>query len=650
MSTNSNRVLLADYIQGMSSSRNYVANPSSLINTADIVVANSATVGRNTTVPLTRISDTQMQLPNNTTGSVSFNLKPQDLFLSGQNCEATITYTSSALAAGVQFQVRSGSNILVSTPLIDTSIPRTLRLNIPCGDLTDTRTLVVANTSTTAGISIINAADLYYGKATNIGTSNDTTNWTDYPMTLGAVTTAPTRGTVTLEKAQWRKVGGDMEIRFDYRQSSAGTAGSGIYLFSLPPGFVVDTNRLPGRAGLAEITTVGNGKISPTGSSDGVTTAPLTVLYSGSFPNRVYLNYITSGETTASIGSAAYPMSSSIYSISFMAKLPIQGWNAEGGFRPDTTAWKANANISGANINIPSGAASSYTEITSSTLSITNNPGTGNTPLRIGCSGTNPPSGAFCTSGDESLAVEVTVPRAGDLEVCFNFAYYVPPSTGAGFTAFQVVETPVNAQTILAEGRQRIQVGAGIGAFDAGFGTQICGEFTVASAGAKMFRLMYEKGATSASPIIFADAAPASGQRDINVTVRPLNQITPAPFISNTVVQPGSGIDNLVRVTFGGSTVDGSNCTGSPCTVWRTNLPASVVSRTATGDYTLTLPSGTYSERPNCQITAISASSLGMNGCVAVPASSTTINFLCRRTTTEAPHDISANIICSGAR
>lgn len=71
------------------------------------------------------------------------------------------------------------------------------------------------------------------------------TDWTDYTMTIGATTTPGVKGTpITVDKAQWRRNGSNMEIRYDFNQTGAGTAGTGTYLFPLPFGSI-DTTKAP---------------------------------------------------------------------------------------------------------------------------------------------------------------------------------------------------------------------------------------------------------------------------------------------------------------------------------------------------------------------------------------------------------------------
>ena len=75
MASTSNRALLANYLLGQQSSamgKNYISNPSAFMNTVGTSVTGTATVSRNTTSPLTAISDFSISLPNNATDYVAF--------------------------------------------------------------------------------------------------------------------------------------------------------------------------------------------------------------------------------------------------------------------------------------------------------------------------------------------------------------------------------------------------------------------------------------------------------------------------------------------------------------------------------------------------------------------------------------------------
>jgi hypothetical protein len=76
------------------------------------------------------------------------------------------------------------------------------------------------------------------------------TAWQQFPMVIGATTTAPTKpspANVAVDLAWWRKNGQNMEITYDYRITSTtgGATGTGTYLFPLPSGYHVDTSVKP---------------------------------------------------------------------------------------------------------------------------------------------------------------------------------------------------------------------------------------------------------------------------------------------------------------------------------------------------------------------------------------------------------------------
>jgi hypothetical protein len=60
-------------------------------------------------------------------------------------------------------------------------------------------------------------------------------------ITIGATTTAPTKGTTVVDKCIGKRAGNIWQGEFRFEQSVAGTAGSGSYLITLPTGIVLDT-------------------------------------------------------------------------------------------------------------------------------------------------------------------------------------------------------------------------------------------------------------------------------------------------------------------------------------------------------------------------------------------------------------------------
>jgi hypothetical protein len=69
-------------------------------------------------------------------------------------------------------------------------------------------------------------------------------NWQSTTVTIEAVTTNPTKGTVVRDNLRWRRVGDSMEIQGDYKQSAAGSSGSGAYLIKIPGGYTMDSSKI----------------------------------------------------------------------------------------------------------------------------------------------------------------------------------------------------------------------------------------------------------------------------------------------------------------------------------------------------------------------------------------------------------------------
>ena len=112
-------------------------------------------------------------------------------------------------------------------------------------------------TSPTTGLIVYNTASAgtggdavtpgYYYYNGTIWTRMDPEGWsTGVPITIGAITTAPTKGTTTtasggMDYVRYRNIGGkEYEVEYNILFTSGGTAGSGDYLFTLPGGLQFD--------------------------------------------------------------------------------------------------------------------------------------------------------------------------------------------------------------------------------------------------------------------------------------------------------------------------------------------------------------------------------------------------------------------------
>lgn len=192
-------------------------------------------------------------------------------------------------------------------------------------------------------------------------------------------------------------------------------------------------------------------------------------------------------------------------------------------FKQSESFWFVDANISGANVSLGTGNDSSYVGSGDPSLTLTQN--TGSITTQVTCSGTNAPSGTTCSSGDETIGISFTVPIPGYVEACVYFTHRLQTgASGTVNTTFQIVETPINAQTISQEGKSRISNALKMQNSETKAPVNLCGTFYFSSAGQKALRLMFEQAvvATVTASIVEADADTGNGQRDIHWTVFPL--------------------------------------------------------------------------------------------------------------------------------
>lgn len=222
---------------------------------------------------------------------------------------------------------------------------------------------------------------------------------------------------------------------------------------------------------------------------------------------------------------------------------------SETAYRPDQLSWYVDATMDGANPSLGTVDVSSFTEITHASLTL--KPQSGTAAVGVMCSSTNAAtapstSNTTCAAGDESVGINFTIPKAGSYEVCWYGGHYVDVNnTGAVNITTQLIETPTNAQTLTLEGGSRINFGTGgptvaSSALAANIPVTNCSVFNWSSAGTKGVRLMYEQDATATLnySLIVADAAAASGQRNMRWTVKPITQSMPMPVLVGGVTAP----------------------------------------------------------------------------------------------------------------
>lgn len=150
-------------------------------------------------------------------------------------------------------------------------------------------------------------------------------DWTSYTLTPGGTTSAPTKGTNTTDAARWRRVGDSMELRWDYVQTGAGSAGSGKYKLPIPSGYTIDTSKVFSDSATGYTMKAGVGVICvDSGGSTSSRCGPVNV-----FDTTNLAGNLSEGTDNMSRwGSDDAPMSNATTIVSFFAKVPISGWTS----------------------------------------------------------------------------------------------------------------------------------------------------------------------------------------------------------------------------------------------------------------------------------------------------------------------------------
>lgn len=156
------------------------------------------------------------------------------------------------------------------------------------------------------------------------------TEWQTYPMVISADTTAPTKPSNNLiDKAQWRRTGPDtIQIRFTYQTNSSvtgGSVGSGQYLYSLPPQFSADMNKIPlGIGNLVGVASViGSGRANDGGNNSNLVLSLATATQFKAYGKWSGNNVSGATVNDFAVGSSVFAVTAPNTSISFLVELPV---------------------------------------------------------------------------------------------------------------------------------------------------------------------------------------------------------------------------------------------------------------------------------------------------------------------------------------
>lgn len=572
----------------------------------------------------------------------------------GRNMVASCLFTVASGTATNEIQAYDGSNILSEASITSSTTPTRTSVNFiaPSSGSLSLRVYANADEPSVAiddcylgpaegyNVSSVSQAT-FVGESYFLGTSG--CNWARTSATIGAFTTdascpGPTILTSTL--GTWATTDVDLPEQT---------------ITNLPPGiyeatFIFNANSSV-VSNIAYAINDGTTTCNAVGGSTATTPAGHVVTCSFTYTTAGTRNFELYAASNASTANLNGDVTSPQQHIRFILKrFPL---SSEQAYTPDTTNWLVDVNIGGANPALATTSQASYVGIEDAGLTLTNSSAATIT-ARIPCSSTNSPSGTTCSAGSESVGVNFNLPRAGTVEACASFAHTIAPASNSadnGIAAtFQIVETASNAQTVLTEGGDRKgtydQIRASAGGFYMSNARRDCSIFKFASAGEKTLRLMYEQVVvgTINGHSIYADQNASYGGRDIKITVRPLDSVSPAPVLTNMVTTPTSGGVRMASATV--------NCDSGAAITQQDGSWISSIGNVSGGACAITIAAGTFSATPNCVASTYenggTAGKMLMVGSKAT--SSTATNVDCTDDAGSACTSYDASIVCIGER
>jgi hypothetical protein len=301
--------------------RNYIINSGAEKNDSSVTDASSIHT-RSTSGPLTGAASHAID-GTASSQNVDFLANNLQAGLLGQNCEASFTLSGDASLYTVTVRI-NGADVTTAQALTNISNSTQIPILFPCG--TSGVSPVIRITSTSASAAAIKVDDVYFGKAVSLGNTQQNIDWTSFPMTISSTGTPPTKGTISVDKAYWRRIGDSAEIKYDLHTTSAGTNGTGTYVFPMPAGMSIDTSKSVSTS-VNQIGVVGFG-----GAFDSARSRAVQVLVysaSGVSLKTIGTNAGGTDPDPTDISASAFSLGNTEVKYSFSFKVPIVGWTSQ---------------------------------------------------------------------------------------------------------------------------------------------------------------------------------------------------------------------------------------------------------------------------------------------------------------------------------
>lgn len=539
---------------------------------------------------------------------VETSLITKQLDAGGRSCSATFDYNWVGTVGQLQARVLDSTNAVIAGPvdLAVTTSGQTLPAQLPLFDCDAASQFKVRITSTAASAAIkIDNAFIGYGKnSLQVSQADLIAAAQTSPTTTAAQTTSATYVDMTYNST-----------RIDVLQGRATAAVgnlAGVTIANLSSGKYEVTANFSFQITSQTTTTNCLAQIHD-GTDFGGTAAPAYTVRESSDTNQngkdnnvaiSVFNYSTP-QATRTFRMQAFRASGNgvcnIATVQWVIKyFPL---NANNALTLETSGWRVDASISGANPSLGSANVATYAEITNAAWTMTQN--SGSLPVKIPCSGTNPATGLTCAAGNESLGVQFDIPVAGPALVCAAFTNFLNTTGGTAVdNTFSVFETNNTDATVnIQSNNQRVTSQINTAGQTNGFPHQNCGIMNFSTAGTKTIRLKYTQSVTGAvvGGSISMDGSAPQGARDFHITVIPIGNQFPTPVftdLQNSLKESARSPGVLAQAKVHSAFINNS---GSACTVGSTvgNFISSVT-RSAAGQCTMNFIAGTFPSVANC--------------------------------------------------
>lgn len=170
---------------------------------------------------------------------------------------------------------------------------------------------------------------------------------------ITATSSNPTKGTSVTDTMYWRRIGDSMQVTINYRQTAAGSSGSGDYLFQIPTGYSIDTTKVKayttiigGNTAWQLDSNVGFGSASNTaGPTNGV--GPVVVYDSTHVRIFVVQSNNASTNTIGAVSGTFFNCGDTNFNFAASFTVPIVGWSSTSQMSSDTDSRVVSSVVTG---------------------------------------------------------------------------------------------------------------------------------------------------------------------------------------------------------------------------------------------------------------------------------------------------------------